>query len=114
MSKEKESGFTIIELIIAVALFVVIVPAVASMISSAGYINKTSIDYTTINNLAEEKMESLRGAGYENLVNGTTDFANELPATLSPPHTASYTVSDVETDVKKIVRSRLAIQSKVK
>ncbi|MCA9334666.1 hypothetical protein KC953_00810 [Candidatus Saccharibacteria bacterium] len=102
MPKIHESGFTIIELIIATVLFVVVVPAIAGMISSAGYVNKKSVDYTLINNLAEEKIESLRGTGYANLVNGTTDFADELPASLSPPNSASYVISDQDTHIKKI------------
>lgn len=103
MPKNEQAGFTIIELIIAIALFVVIVPAVAGMISTAGFVNKKSVDYAIINNLAEEKIESLRGKGYANLIDGTTDFVNELPITLSPPNAASYTISSESADVKKVI-----------
>lgn len=102
MQRNKENGFTIIEIIIAITLFAIIVPSIVGMITTAGYINKKSIDYTLVNNMAEEKIESLRSKGYAALADGTTDFSNELPGTLTPPNSASYTITPASTDVKKV------------
>lgn len=103
MLKKQETGFTLVEIVIAIALFVLIVPPITGMITTAGYVNKKSIDYTTINNLAEEKIESLRAIGYDNLTEGTTYFTNDLPNALSSPNSGSYTISAQSTNVKKVV-----------
>src|ERR1700752_3967629 len=101
MTDKKEGGFTLVEVIIAIALFVVVIPPIAGMIVSVGYINNKGNGYEIVNGIAEAKMESLRSKGYANLPNGTTDFSSELPDTLGTPHSGSYTVSDQDTTLKK-------------
>jgi len=103
MSKYHESGFTIVELVVTIVLLILILPAVAGMVNSIGFISKKNTDYAAINNLAELKMESIRSTGYNNLADGTYDFTNELPGVLSPPHSGSYTISDQSSSIKKIV-----------
>lgn len=103
MTDKKEGGFTLVEVIIAIAVFVVVIPAIAGMIVSVGFINSKSNAYQIIDGVAEQKMESLRSKGYANLSNGTTDFSSELPDQLGTPHTGSYTISDQGTSIKKIV-----------
>lgn len=96
-------GFTLVEVIIAIAVFVVIIPAIVGMLVSVGYINNRSNAYGIIGGVAESKLESLRSKGYANLSNGMTDFSNELPDQLGTPHSASYTISHQSTTIKKIV-----------
>ncbi len=103
MLKKDQTGFTITEVIVAIALFVVILPTIVGMIISMGFVNKKSKDYAIVNGFAEEKMESLRSIGYTALTNGTTDFTGELPGTLSPPRSGTYLVSTQSANVKKIV-----------
>lgn len=105
MSKKQQTGFTIVEIVIAITLFAIIIPSIVGMISTAGFVNKTSIDHTLINNIVEEKIESLRSKGFASLSDGTTDFSNELPSTLSTPSSADITITPESTDIKKVVVS---------
>lgn len=103
MIKKDETGFTIAEVIVAIALFVIILPTIIGMIISMGFVNKKSKDYAIVNGFAEEKVESLRSVGYTALTDGTTNFTSELPGTLSPPRSATYTISTHSTNVKQVV-----------
>jgi hypothetical protein len=52
--------------------------------------------------LAQNKVETLRSAGYNSLNNGTTSFSAELPNIMGSPKSASYTISSPQTGIKQI------------
>lgn len=90
----KQKGFTIVEMLVALALFAILIPALTLGISTLTQLNNRARDLTIISILAENKIESLRSIGYNSIVNGTTDFSTELPAELASPKSASYSVTE--------------------
>jgi hypothetical protein len=65
-------------------------------------VNKIARDQALANMLVQNKVETLRSAGYNSLNNGTTSFVAELPNVMGAPKSASYTISTPQTGVKQI------------
>lgn len=99
---KKARGFTVIEVMIGIGLFGIIVPSIIMAIISLNQLNDKSADLTYANVIAENKIESLRSAGYNSMNNGVYDFTNELAATFTQPRNANYTISTPETGIKLI------------
>lgn len=95
VGKDKQAGFTIIELLIAIAIVGILVPTLAGFITTLNGLNDRARDLTLVNSIAENKAESLRSQGFTALSNGTFSFSNELPGTLGKPKSANYTVSTI-------------------
>lgn len=102
MKHSKESGFSIVELIVAIVLFGIAIPAVAGLISVLTQMNDRTSDTVAINSIAENKIESLRSKGFNGVPVGTTTFTNELPGYLPTPKTASYVISQLSPSVKVV------------
>lgn len=102
MSKFSQDGFTIVELLVVTVIFALTVPALASMITTLDSINDRARDLSYVNALVENKAESLRSISFVGLSNGTTDFSSELPATISQPRSATYTISTVSPALKQV------------
>lgn len=92
--KKSNDGFTIIELLISLAIIAVVLPALALGINSLTVLNNRTRDLTLTNLIAENKAEELRSSGFNSLSEGVTDFTNELPAELAAPRSATYSVSN--------------------
>lgn len=95
-------GFTIVELIVTIVIMGIIIPAVAIALTNLTVIDYQARDLTLANFIAQNKVETLRSAGYNSLSNGTTSFTAQLPNTMGSPKTASYTVSSPQTGIKQI------------
>lgn len=91
-----------IELLIALAIIGVIIPALTIGINNLTVINGRTRDLTLANIAAENKAERLRNAGFNALSEGTTDFTSELPAELSEPRSATYTVTNTSPGIIEI------------
>lgn len=102
MVKKSEAGFTIIELLVAIAVVGILVPTLAGFVNTLNRFNDRARDLSLVNSLAENKAEGLRSLGYSGLSNGTTTFNTELPTSLGSPKTASYTVTTPNTGIKQI------------
>lgn len=102
MSKHKQAGFTIVELLIAIAVVGILVPTLAGLINTMNRLNDRSKDLTIVNSTAENKIEALRSIGYTGVNNGSYTFTNELPATLSSPKSAVYTVSTPNAGMRQV------------
>jgi prepilin-type N-terminal cleavage/methylation domain-containing protein len=98
----KQSGFTIIELLISIAVFGVVIPGLVALINGINDLNDRARDLSVINGLVENKVESLRSISFVGINNGTVDFTSELPATIGGPKSANYTVSSASTSLKQI------------
>ncbi len=98
----KTAGFTIIELVVTIALLAIAVPVVVGLITNLGAINDRSSDLATVHALVENKVESLRSISFTGLTNGTTDFTSELSSSIGKPRSASYTISTVSTALKQV------------
>lgn len=99
---KKSQGFTVVEVMIGIGLFAVIVPSIILAIVSLNQLNDRAADLTYANVLAENKIESLRSAGFNSLNNGTYDFTSDLSSTFTKPRQANYVISTPETGLKEI------------
>jgi prepilin-type N-terminal cleavage/methylation domain-containing protein len=101
-AKRTQKGFTVVELLVTVVVAGVIIPAVAMALTNLSVVNKLARDQALANLLVQNKVETLRSAGFNSLNNGTSSFAAELPNTFGSPKTASYTISTPQTGLKQV------------
>lgn len=101
MNRHKK-GFTTVELLIAIVIMGIIIPAVAIGITNLAVINNRARDLVLANMIAQNKTETLRSIGYNSIPNGTTIFSAELPSTIGNPKSASYSVTTPQTGIKQI------------
>lgn len=99
---KKQSGFTVIEVLIGIALFGIIMPSIIMAAVGIAQLNDRAADLTLANIIAERKIESLRSAGYNSLNLQTVSFEGELSSSFTAPRTASYTITSPATGVKQI------------
>lgn len=92
-SVKSQKGFTIIELLIVIAIFGIVMPTLAAGINNLTVLNNRSRDLALANLIAESKAEQLRNAGYNSLSPGTVSFSNDLPAELASPKSGNYSIS---------------------
>lgn len=102
MGKNTQDGFTMLELLITIAVVGILVPTLAGLINTLNGLNDRARDLTLVNSLAENKIESLRSKGFTALPDGTTTFTSELPSTLGKPKSATYTTSSPNAGIKQI------------
>jgi type II secretory pathway pseudopilin PulG len=105
MIKTNQSGFTIVELITGIVLMGLFVATVASLQNNEVKLAQRGRDVSVVNSYAENKIESLRSAGYLAVNNGTSDVTNELPSELKSPRSATLTVSLDPVAMKRVVLS---------
>ncbi len=105
MVNKKSGGFTVIELLVALAVFAAVVPAIASGVSSLIVLNNRARDLSIANLMAESKAEELRSLGFNGLTVGTTDISSDLPSLLASPKSANYTVTNPSAGSKVILIS---------
>lgn len=92
-----QNGFTLVEIIVTIAVFAVILPAVVGMTISLTTINDRARELATTNAIAQNKIEELRSKGFIAVDLGTETFTSELPSTLNDA-TAEYVVSEHDPD----------------
>lgn len=102
MKTNRQSGFTVVELVVTIVAAGVIIPAVALALANVIGINHRARDLTLASSVAQSEAETLRSTGYNSLAAGTTSFTSQLPAAMGSPKSASYTISTPETGVKQI------------
>jgi prepilin-type N-terminal cleavage/methylation domain-containing protein len=102
VAQKTEQGFTIIELLVTIAVVGIMVPTLAGFVNTLNRFNDRARDLTLVNSLAENKIEGLRSIGYSGISNGTTSFVSELPTSLGSPRTATYTVTTPNTGIKQV------------
>lgn len=102
MVKKSQKGFTVIEVLIGIAVFAIIMPSIIIAVVGVGRLNNRAALLTRANIVAENKIESLRSAGYNSLDEETVVFTDELDSAFPEPRTASYTVTSTVTGVKEI------------
>ena len=101
--QSSQNGFTIIELLVAITLFGLMIPALVSGINNLTILNNRAKDLALVSLLAENRTETLRSIGYNSISIGTTDFSSSLPNTLASPKSASYVVTNPSNGIKEIV-----------
>jgi prepilin-type N-terminal cleavage/methylation domain-containing protein len=99
---KQQDGFTIVELVITIIIAGVIIPSVAIALTNLSVINKVARDKALANMVVQNKVETLRSAGYNSLSDGSTSFVSDLPSTIGSPKSATYTVSSPAAGIKQI------------
>jgi prepilin-type N-terminal cleavage/methylation domain-containing protein len=103
MKEHTQNGFTITELIVTIVLLGIFATGISVGITSLGTINDRAREVADVDMTVENKIESLRSQHFTNLpLGGPVNFASELPDTVTSPRTASYTISSVNADLKKV------------
>ena len=103
LKRRGESGFTVIEILIGIALFGLIMPSIILGVTNVAALNDRAADLTRANIIAEAKIESLRSQGYNSLNDGDViDFESELDDSFTAPRTATYSISEPSGGVKQI------------
>lgn len=100
--KKSENGFTIIELLIAIAVVGILVPTLIGFVNTLNRFNDRARDMAIVNALVENKVESLRSIGFSGVNNGSTSFSSELPNTIGSPKSATYTVTTPVAGMRQI------------
>jgi prepilin-type N-terminal cleavage/methylation domain-containing protein len=103
--RRPNGGFTVVEVLLAIAVFSIVIPVIVLGVVTLTQINQNAINLTYANIIAENKIETLRSIGYNSVAIGSTNFASELPITFGTTKTATYTVAAESTGVKSIVVS---------
>jgi hypothetical protein len=98
-------GYMTVELILAVIVGAVLILGLHNIVTSHIYLSQRGRDLIIANAYAEQKIEALRSAGYLTLTNGTSNITAELPSELKAPRSASLTISDQTTAIKKVYLS---------
>lgn len=93
--KQSEEGFTLLEVIIAIVISSIMLVGLASMIVNIRLINARARDIAVVNAIAVAKVEELRSNSYVSLEDGTYEFTDELPATITKNRSAEYIVNTV-------------------
>lgn len=98
----KQSGFSLVELMVAIFVGGIFVTSINSVFSSHAYLTQRTQNLVFANAYAEGKIESLRSVGYNGLTNGTSIVTSELPAELTAPKSGTVVTSDYSAGVKKV------------
>ena len=102
VGKHKQAGFTVVELLVAIAVVGILVPTLIGFVTTLNRFNDRTRDLTLVTSMAENKIEGLRSIGYSGVNDGNYSFTNELPPTLSSPKSASYTVTTPTAGMKQV------------
>lgn len=109
MSKIKANagGFTIVELLISIAISALFIAGVSAMLTNNARLAQRDRDASVVNSYSENKIEELRSIGYLglNAAGAPVDITSELPVELQAPRNASLTITQQSTSVKKAVLS---------
>lgn len=99
---KNESGFTIVELIVAIVVGTILITSAILLMTSTERLSQRQRDLTAANSFVEQKVEALRSAGFLGLNDGTTDITSELPAELNSPRDGSLQISTAGGGLKKV------------
>lgn len=109
--KTSEGGFTVVELLVMLAVLVIVFTTFASSFSTIQTINKKAADVNTANQIAFAKVQEYENKPYSNLPNTVPqgsliqveDFTASLPSTLQKPRSAIVYINTVSSTLKQIV-----------
>lgn len=103
MKSLKNDGFTLVELLAAIAIMGIMVIAIVSLYITIENTQSKSYHLEMATRAGEKQIESLRNSQYGALVPDTTmDFSSELPDELPDPKTGSVYVSEPELGLRRV------------
>jgi len=105
ISKKNSGGFTIVEMLLGIALLGIILPTLVIALNSIAILNENSKDLAIANIYAENKIEELRSIGFNSMTDGTTDITSQLPTSLGKLRSGSLVISTPVVGQKNIALS---------
>lgn len=105
VGKNNTQGFTIVEMLLGIALLGILLPTIIVALNTISTINENTKDLAVANIYAENKIEELRSIGYNSITNGTTSLTNSLPLSLGRYRTGSLTITTPVAGQKNIALS---------
>lgn len=100
-NRTTQRGFTLVELVLAIAAFGVVALAVTEMFLSIQTIQRKSAYLESATRAAQQEVESLRNNNYNQLVDGQTlSFA--VPEFLPAPKSGSVDISEPVAGIKRV------------
>ncbi len=85
MNRRKQSGVTLVELLIAVALLGFILLGIAPLFIASVKSNYSANQYTSIHNLARDRLEQLMNLPFNDTQLQPGTYANDLPLLMPAP-----------------------------
>ena len=99
----KEAGFTIVELLVALAVIGITVGSLSSMFISIRNVQQQTVYADSATRAAQREIETLRNDNYASLTPGQTiDFTSQLTSGLPPGSSGSVQVSQPATDLRRV------------
>lgn len=97
-----EKGFTIVELLVSIAVGAIVVASMNILVTSYLHVSQRGRYLSLENSYVEGKVEALRNSGYNGLNLGTTSLTSELPSQLPPSRTGSMQVTNPSGGIKQV------------
>lgn len=102
-AKSKQDGFTLVEMLISIAVIGIAAVGIASLFYTVQYTQRSAQYQTTATRAAQRQIEVLRNSSYNSLVAGQTiSFTNDLPDTLPGTKSGSAAVSEPSAGLKRV------------
>ncbi len=111
VGKKNIHGFTIVEMLLGIALLGIILPTIVVALNTISILNENTKDLAIANIYAENKIEELRSIGFNSISNGTVSLTSSLPVSLGSLRTGSLIVSTPVAGQKNIALS-ITIESR--
>lgn len=103
MKQKNQSGFTLIELIVAIVVIGLMATGITSLYISIEKTQRKTRLLEIATRVGERKIEELRNSNYNSLENNNTiDFSIELPDTLPQPRSGTVAVSEPTPGIKRV------------
>ena len=83
----RESGLTLVEMLISIALLGFVLLGIAPLFIASVRSNYSGYEYTSIHNLARDRLEQLMNLPFTDAQLTSGSFPNDLPPTLPDPQT---------------------------
>lgn len=100
--KQKQAGFTIVELLVTIAIVGITTASLSSLFISIQNVQKQTTYVDTATRAAQREIETLRNDNYASLTPGQTiDFTSQLPAVL-PKASGNVQISQPATDLRRV------------
>lgn len=103
MTRENTRGFTLVELIVAIALIGLMASGITSLYIAIEKTQRKTKLLETATRAGEKKIEELRNNHYNSLQNNTTiTFTDELPGSLPSPRSGTASISEPIAGIKRV------------
>jgi prepilin-type N-terminal cleavage/methylation domain-containing protein len=103
MIKRAQGGFTLIELIVTIAVFGLIVVGLTNLYITVESTQRRSYRLEIATRAGEREIESLRNSQYNNLIPGEDiDFTANLPEDLPSPRSGIVVVTEPEDGLRRV------------